>query len=179
MALLKGFLLFADDFVRSPWEAAGKAAARPSAAAGFAGYALGALSSALYMQLLWGEGGLGSTLNLAVFILILNLLLALFYSGLSNLFLELLGAHGHAYGLFVIFGLAEGVKALLIPGSLVLLAFAAPGLDVLLLLVVLVAEFICALKLIEQIYQVRKPQAFLALVSPSLFAAGLVFLSLS
>jgi len=180
MAILKNFISFADSFSRAPVQAAADAAERPSAGLGFSGYALGALSMALWSQLLWGEsGGLLHTLDLALLLMVCNILAALLCAGLSNLFLEFSGARGRSLGLFVIFGLSEGMKTLLIPAALVLMAFGAAGFAPFLLIAVLAAQLACAIGLMARVYRVTRFQAFMALAFPGMLAFLIVFLSFS
>lgn len=180
MAILRSVLSFADGFARNPSQAAVDAALRPSPALGLAGYFLGALSVSVWAQLLWGEsGGLIGMLDVLFILLLCNLFLALLCAGLSNLFLEFSGAKSRSLSLFVIFGLAEGVKAVLVPSAMVLMAFGASGFGPVLFLIVLAAQFLCALGLMARVYQVTKFQAFLALSFPGMLAGLLAFLSFS
>lgn len=174
MALLKGLLSFAGAFARDPLEAAVEAASKPRAGLAVGAYYSGALASAFWLRLVGGgEGGVVNVLDVSFLLFGAGLLGGLLYAGLANIFMEFTGAQGRSYSLFAAFGLAEGVKVLLIPLGLILSAFGAHGLALPLLLAVLAGQAWCAVALAKRLYGVGGLSALLALLFPAFAAAAL------
>lgn len=147
----------------------------------------GYVAGALCLMLMSGIEG-AKTVSLFGFFmgfigfLFFNLCLGFFFAASAHLFLELTTGKGSAVGLFMLFGLSEFTKALLV--ALALTTAAVPALDGirwLMVLLILILQLMFILYMMQRIYGVSKIKTLGALAVSfvpsvlSFFAAGFLF----
>jgi hypothetical protein len=149
------------------------------------GYVIGALS----LMMMCGIEGGGTISVFWLFMgfvgfLIFNLGLGFFFAASAHLFLELTTGKGNAVGLFILLGLSEFTKALLV--AFALMASAIPQLAAirwLIVIAILILQLMFILFMMQRVYGLGKIRSFFALaisVIPSavfFFAAGFALIS--
>jgi hypothetical protein len=149
------------------------------------GYFAGALSLMMMFALESGKpfSSASFTAGLLAF-LFFNICVGFFFSASAHLFLELTTGKGRAAGLFVLIGLSEFTKTLLV--AFALTALAAPQLlafKTLAVLIVLLLQVMVILFMMHKAYGLSKTGTFFALVASfvpsliSLFALGFLFVA--
>jgi hypothetical protein len=149
------------------------------------GYFGGALSLMMMIALESGKkfGSFGFTAGTVGF-LFFNVCIGFFFSSSAHLFLELTTGKGRAAGLFVLIGLSEFTKTLLV--AFALAAAAIPPLApfrIIVVLIVLLFQILVILFMMHKAYGLSKTGTFFALVASfipsiiSLFTFGIIFLS--
>jgi len=128
------------------------------------GYSVGAFSIVLAHGLIKGTSILGFLCSF-LFILFFNVCISFFFSATAHLFLELTTGRGRAAGLFVLLGLSEFTKTLLVAFSLIALnfpvMFAFKGLFA---FAVLILQLFFVLYMMQHAYGLNKKTTFLALI---------------
>lgn len=128
------------------------------------GYCVGAFSVVLSYGLQKGIST-GGFIGAFLLILFLSVCVSFFFSATAHLFLELTTARGRAAGLFVLLGLSEFAKTLLVAFSLIALnaptLFAFKGL---IYFAVLVLQLFFVLYMMQHAYGLTKKMTFLALI---------------
>ncbi len=171
-------------FAQNPAAVIGGAISRREVRLAIWGYVAGALSIMLM-------SGLYGAKTVSVFgffmgfmgFLFFNLCLGFFFAASAHLFLELTTGKGSAVGLFILFGLSEFTKALLV--ALALTSAAVPALDGirwLIVILILILQLMFILYMMQRIYGISKIKTFGALAISfvpsviSFFAAGFLFI---
>lgn len=170
-------------FAQNPAAVIGQAISRREVRLAVWGYVAGALC----IMLMSGIEG-AKTVSLFGFFmgfigfLFFNLCLGFFFAASAHLFLELTTGKGSAVGLFMLFGLSEFTKAILV--AFALTSAAMPALNALrwlIVLLVLVLQIMFILYMMQRVYGVSKIRTFSALAVSfvpsviSFFAAGFLF----
>ena len=128
------------------------------------GYSMGAFSVVLSYGLQKGISA-GGFIAAFLLVLFLSICVSFFFSATAHLFLELTTARGRAAGLFVLLGLSEFAKTLLVAFSLIALnipwLFALKGLFT---FAVLVLQLFFVLYMMQHAYGLTKKMTFLALI---------------
>lgn len=149
------------------------------------GYFSGALSLMMMIALESGKkfSSFGFTAGTVGF-LFFNVCIGFFFSSSAHLFLELATGKGRAAGLFVLIGLSEFTKTLLVAFALVCAAI--PSLApfrIIIVLIVLLFQTLVVLFMMHKAYGLSKISTFFALVASfipsviSLFAFGILMFS--
>lgn len=128
------------------------------------GYCMGTFSIVLSYGLQKGIG-LGGFIGAFLLILFISICISFFFSATAHLFLELTTARGRAAGLFVLIGLSEFVKTLLVAFALIALNF--PSLFAfkpLITFIVLLLQLFFVLYMMQHAYGLSKKMTFLALI---------------
>ncbi len=128
------------------------------------GYCIGAFSMVLARGLI---SGLNFTRLIFYFIMVLffNICISFFFSATAHLFLELTTGRGRAAGLFVLLGLSEFAKTLLVAFSLIALNFPAIyAFKGLFTLAVLLLQLFFVLYMMKHAYGLNKTMTFFALI---------------
>lgn len=128
------------------------------------GYCIGAFSIILAANL---KGGINFFAFLALFIatLFFNVCISFFFSATAHLFLELTTGRGRAAGLFVLLGLSEFAKTLLVAFSLIAMSFPALfAYKGLFAFIVIVLQILFVLYMMQHAYGLNKKMTFLALI---------------
>lgn len=130
----------------------------------FIGYCVGAFSIVL-AHALTSQTSLAGFILRFLFILFFNVCISFFFAATAHLFLELTTGRGRAAGLFVLLGLSEFAKTLLVAFSLIALNIPAlhscKGLAA---FVVLLLQLFFVLYMMKHAYGLNKKMTFLALV---------------
>jgi len=148
------------------------------------GYACGALSLMMSIAL-ENLGNYGMIAFIAGFIglLVFNLLVGFFFAASAHLLMELTGGKSSAAGLFVLLGLSEIAKTLLVAFAISAVAF--PGLLAmrpLAVLAVLGLQIFFVIYMMQKAYGITKTHTFFAMMASfmpsiiSLFAVGFLFM---
>lgn len=128
------------------------------------GYGIGAFSIVLAHGVTSGTSIIGFIFSF-LFFLFFNVCISFFFSATAHLFLELTTGRGRAAGLFVLLGLSEFAKTLLVAFSLIALSFPAiyayKGLFV---LAVLLLQLFFVLYMMKHAYGLSKTMTFFALI---------------
>lgn len=128
------------------------------------GYCIGAFSIVLAHGLNSGTSFVGFIFRF-LFILFFNVCISFFFSATAHLFLELTTGRGRAAGLFVLLGLSEFAKTLLVAFSLIALNFpylyAFKGLFA---FIVLLLQLFFVLYMMKHAYGLSKTMTFFALI---------------
>jgi len=128
------------------------------------GYCVGAFSIVLARGLTT-ETSIFGFIALFLFILFFNVCISFFFSATAHLFLEITTGRGRAAGLFVLLGLSEFVKTLLVAFSLIALNF--PGLFAykgLFVFAILLLQLFFVLYMMKHAYGLSKTMTFVALI---------------
>ena len=128
------------------------------------GYCMGAFSIVLAHGLT-NETSLAGFIFRFLLILFFNVCISFFFSATAHLFLELTTGRGRAAGLFVLLGLSEFAKTLLVAFSLIALNF--PSLYAfkgLFALIVLLLQLFFVLYMMKHAYGLNKTMTFFALI---------------
>lgn len=128
------------------------------------GYCIGSFSVVLSYGLMKNIG-IGSFIFSFLLILFLSVCISFFFSATAHLFLELTTTRGRAAGLFVLIGLSEFTKTLLVAFSLIALNF--PDLFAyksLANFVVVLLQLFFILYMMQHAYGLSKKMTFLALI---------------
>lgn len=153
------------NFVQSPSAAINKIMHEPRFGFAVLGYIVGALSI-LMMCSLEGGGSVGRFWLVSGFLLILffNVCVGFFFASSAHLFLELTTGKGSAAGLFVLLGLSEFTKTLLV--AFALSASALPALAAartVVVILVLLLQLFFVLFMMQKAYGLSKIRTFFAL----------------
>ena len=128
------------------------------------GYCIGAFSIVLAHGLVANTSLAGFVFQF-MFVLFLSICISFFFSAIAHLFLELTTGRGRAAGLFVLLGLSEFAKTLLVAFSLIALnipaLYAFKGLAV---FIVLLLQLFFVLYMMKHAYGLNKKMTFLALI---------------
>jgi len=128
------------------------------------GYCMGAFSIVLAHGLTTETSPTGFVLRF-ILILFFNVCISFFFSATAHLFLELTTGRGRAAGLFVLLGLSEFAKTLLVAFSLI--ALNVPALYAfksLFVFIVLLLQLFFVLYMMKHAYGLNKKMTFLALI---------------
>ncbi len=128
------------------------------------GYCIGAFSVALAFSLREGTGIL-AFLGCFTAVLFLSVCISFFFSATAHLFLELTTGRGRAAGLFVLLGISEFAKTLLVAFTLIALNF--PALfeyKNLLGFIVFILQLLFVLYMMQHAYGLSKKRTFFALL---------------
>lgn len=147
------------------------------------GYFAGAASTVMVIGL--NQGGLSRAwfmLGLPAF-MFFNLCVGFFFSSSAHLFLELATGKGRAAGLFVLIGLSEFTKTILVAFAIISLAMPwIAGAGALVSLLVFILQIFVILFMMHHAYGLSKTGTFFALVASvipsviSMFALGFLFI---
>ncbi len=128
------------------------------------GYCIGAFSIVLARGLTSGISTAGLILSFLAF-LFFNVCISFFFSATTHLFLELTTGRGRAAGLFVLLGISEFAKTLLVAFSLIALSipaiYAYKGLFA---FAVLLLQLFFVLYMMKHAYGLNKTMTFFALI---------------
>lgn len=128
------------------------------------GYSVGAFSIVLARGLTAGISVAGF-IFLFLSILFFNVCISFFFSATAHLFLELTTGRGRAAGLFVLLGLSEFAKTLLVAFSLIALSFPALyAFKGLFTFIVLLLQLFFVLYMMKHAYGLNKTMTFFALI---------------
>ena len=128
------------------------------------GYCVGAFSVTLAFSLREGTGIL-AFLGCFTVVLFLSVCISFFFSATAHLFLELTTGRGRAAGLFVLLGISEFAKTLLVAFTLIALNF--PALfeyKNLLGFIVFILQLLFVLYMMQHAYGLSKKMTFFALL---------------
>lgn len=170
-------------FAQNPAAVIGGAISRREVRLAIWGYVAGALC----IMLMSGIDGAKTVSVFGFFMgfmgfLFFNLCLGFFFAASAHLFLELTTGKGSALGLFMLFGLSEFTKALLV--ALALTTAAVPALGAirwLIVILILILQLMFILYMMQRLYGVSKARTLGALALSffpsviSFFAAGFLF----
>lgn len=172
------------DFAQNPAQAVNDIMAKKELRLAVWGYVAGSLSIML-MSALEGAG----TMSLFGFFmgflgfLFFNVCIAFFFASSAHLFLELTTGKGNAAGLFVLLGVSEFTKALLV--AFALTSAAVPALAAarwMVVILVLILQLLFILYMMQRVYGLSQFRTLAALVMSfvpsvvSFFAAGFLFI---
>ena len=128
------------------------------------GYCMGAFSIVLAHALTAGTSILGFIVFF-LFILFFNVCISFFFSATAHLLLELTTGRGRAAGLFVLLGLSEFAKTLLVAFSLIALNFPVLyGYKGLFIFAVLLLQLFFVLYMMKHAYGLSKKMTLFALI---------------
>lgn len=128
------------------------------------GYCVGTFSIILAQGLVKGIT-IGGFIASFLVILFLSICISFFFSATAHLFLELTTARGRAAGLFVLLGLSEFTKTLLVAFTLIALNFPALlHFKALFTCIVLLLQLFFVLFMMQHAYGLSKKMTFLALI---------------
>ena len=128
------------------------------------GYSVGSFSIVLARGLTAGTSVIGF-ISRFLFILFFNVCISFFFSATAHLFLELTTGRGRAAGLFVLLGLSEFAKTLLIAFALIALNFPALyAFKGLFTFIVLLLQLFFVLYMMKHAYGLNKTVTFFALI---------------
>ena len=128
------------------------------------GYGVGAFSIVLSYGLREGISAVGFIFAFLL-VLFLSVCVSFFFSATAHLFLELTTARGRAAGLFVLIGLSEFTKTLLVSFTLIALNFPALfAFKALVNFVILLLQLFFILYMMQHAYGLSKKMTFLALI---------------
>jgi len=128
------------------------------------GYSVGAFSIILARGLTKGIS-IGGFIAAFILILFLSICISFFFSATAHLFLELTTARGRAAGLFVLIGLSEFTKTLIVAYTLIALNFPTLlHLKPLFIFLILVLQLFFVLFMMQHAYGLSKKMTFLALI---------------
>jgi len=130
----------------------------------FLGYSIGAFSIVLAHGLNTGTS-IAGFIFLFLFILFFNVCISFFFSATAHLFLELTTGRGRAAGLFVLLGISEFAKTLLVAFSLI--ALNIPALYTykgLFAFIILLLQLFFVLYMMKHAYGLSKKMTFFALI---------------
>lgn len=128
------------------------------------GYCVGTFSIILAQGLTRGIS-IGGFIASFILILFLSVCISFFFSATAHLFLEITTARGRAAGLFVLLGLSEFAKTLLVAFTLIALNF--PTLlhfKALFTFIILLLQLFFVLYMMQHAYGLSKKMTFLALI---------------
>ena len=171
------------DFAQNPAQAINNIIAKREIRLAVIGYVAGALS----IMIMSGVEGAGTVSVFGFFMgflgfLFFNVCIGFFFAASAHLFLEITTGKGNAAGLFVLLGLSEFTKALLV--AFALTSAALPGLAAarwMVVLLVLILQLMFILYMMQRVYGLSKLRTFAALLISfvpsvvSFFAAGFLF----
>ena len=130
----------------------------------FLGYCVGAFSIVLAHGLTT-EIGLAGFIFQFISVLFFNVCISFFFSATAHLFLELTTGRGRAAGLFVLLGISEFAKTLLVAFSLITLSLPALyNCKGLVIFAVLVLQLFFVLYMMKHAYGLNKTMTFFALI---------------
>lgn len=128
------------------------------------GYSVGTFSIILSQGLVKGIN-IGGFIASFILILFLSVCISFFFSATAHLFLELTTARGRAAGLFVLLGLSEFAKTLLVAFTLIALSFPALlPFKSFFSFIVLLLQLFFVLYMMQHAYGLSKKMTFLALI---------------
>ena len=128
------------------------------------GYCIGAFSIVLAYSLKEGTSFF-AFLGLFLLILFFNVCISFFFSATAHLFLELTTGRGRAAGLFVLLGLSEFAKTLLVAFTLIALSFPALfAYKALVNFTVVIIQLFFVLYMMQHAYGLNKKMTFIALL---------------
>lgn len=153
------------NFVINPHEEINKIMQERNISLAFLGYFIGSFSIVLTTALNHGGTTPWKFVFLTLFCLFFTICVSFFFASASHLFLELTTGKGRAAGLFVLLGLSEFAKTLLVAYALIALAIPLPNIvKSIVVLGVLLLQLIFILYMMQQVYGLSKKITFFALL---------------
>lgn len=154
------------EFVQNPSKTIKNIMEERNLGAAFLGYGFGALGLLLFFAL-GNKSGAGSFALIFGFVslLFLNVCVAFFFAASVHLFLEITTGKGKAAGLFVLLGLSEFAKTVLVAFALCAMAFPVlAGFKFLAFFAVFALQLLFILYMMREAYEISKTRTFFALI---------------
>jgi hypothetical protein len=149
---------------------------KPSFKIALTGYFIGSLSLLLWTSFPGGSG-VFSILFMSVLVTFLSMGTCLVAAAFIHFFLDVGGHKGRLYSLFVIFGIAESFKIVLVPISLLSSAFGGfASISILSFFVVKILQLFFVVYAIRRAYFSSMGATLLAISAPVIFLFGLFFI---